>query len=279
VSSHAVRAVVDVAAEHGICSREPVVLRDLTNVVVHLAPAPVVGRVPVTLGRLRGPAWEREVVALASFLADAGAPTVAPARELPTGPHERDGFVISFWEHVDHDPERFDAAAAGRSLRELHESLARYPGTLPRFERLDEIERVIEGLRPPEAGVLRRAHARLSALPLVAVRPLHGDAHFRNVLWTRQGPRWTDLENACLGPIEYDLAGLVWRDMYGTDQALAAYGVHDGERLGLVTPYLALFLAAWSLDIAERHPQTRPHALERFERVRRWLEDSDEERR
>jgi hypothetical protein len=274
VASHAVRVAVSVAAEHGIRCEEPVVLRDLTNVLVHLAPTPVVARVPITLSRLRGSRWEGEVVALASFLAEAGAPIVGPARELPPGPHERHGVLVSFWEHVDHNPDRFDAAAVGRSLRELHEALAWYSGGLPRFERLEEIDRVIEGLRPPDAALLREAHSRLTALPLSAERPLHGDVHFGNVLWTSQGPRWTDLENACVGPVEYDLAGLAWRAMDGTDQALAAYGVHDHERLGQVTPFLALFLAAWTLDLAERHPWTRPFAQERVERVRAWLEES-----
>jgi Phosphotransferase enzyme family len=274
--SRTVHAVIDVAEEHGIRCAEPVILRDLTNVLVHLAPAPVVARVPVTLGRLRGPGWEREVVALATFLAEVGAPIVRPAPELPPGPHERNGLVISFWEHVDHNPKRFDAGAVGRSLRELHEALARYRRALPRFERLDEIERVIDGLRPPDAAVLRQAHARLTAEPPIAARPLHGDVHFNNVLWTPEGPRWTDLENACVGPVEYDLAGLVWRDMDGTDEALAAYGAHDHERLRHVTPFLALFLAAWTLDLAERHPWTRPYAQERLELVRAWLDEPSE---
>jgi hypothetical protein len=101
---------------------------------------------------------------------------------------------------------------------------------------------------------------------------------FGNVLWTSHGPRWTDLENACIGPVEYDLSGIAWRAMDGTDHALAAYGPHDRERLQQVTPFLALFLAAWTLDLAKRHPWTRPYAQERpqerLDRVREWLDDS-----
>lgn len=267
-------AAVAVAADLGISCREPVVLRDLTNVVVHLSPAPVVARVPITLGRLRGRRWEAEIVALASFLADAGAPVVAPSRELPPGPHEREGFVVSFWEHVDHDPERFDAAEAGRSLRRLHDALASYPRPLPRFERLDEIARVIEGLQRTDAAILREAHARLSArtrLDANDLRPIHGDVHFGNVLWSPDGPRWNDLENACLGPVEYDLAGIAWRDDEGTAEALAAYAEHSAERIEHVTPYLVLFLAAWTLDLAGRHPRVRWAADERLGWVRRWL--------
>lgn len=273
MTSRAVPAAVGLARELGVRCDEPVVLRDLTNVVIQLAPAPVVARVSVTLGRLRGADWEREVVALASFLADVDAPVVRPSAELPAGPHEHDGLVISFWEHVEHDPERADAATAGHSLRELHTKLQRYPGRLPRFERLDEIQDVIDGLPRPEAAVLREAHARLADAPVAGpVRPIHGDVHFRNVLWSPDGPRWNDLENACLGPVEYDLAGLAWRGDNGTGEALRAYGPHSEQRLHEVTPFLALFLAAWTLDLAERHPQVRPFAEERLEWVRSWLE-------
>ena len=56
------------------------------------------------------------------------------------------------------------------------------------------------------------------------------------MLWSPEGPRWNDLENACRGPIEYDLAGIAWRDDEGTEAALAAYGEHSAERLELARP-------------------------------------------
>jgi hypothetical protein len=251
---------------------EPVIVRDLTNVLVHLAPAPVVVRVPVTLARLRGPGWEELVVRLAAFLADEGAPVVPPSRLLPPGPHLVDGLTVSFWEHVDHDRDRFDPVEAGRSLRDLHAALARCPLPLPGFERLDEVARVLDALPPSgQVDVLRSAHVRLGDTGLPG-RPLHGDAHFNNILWSPDGPLWTDLENACTGPAEYDLAALRWRGWDGTAEALAAYGGHDDEVVERVTPYLALFLAAWTLELAEVRPSVRPFAEERVDWVRRWLD-------
>src|SRR5207248_11716896 len=38
--------------------------------------------------------------------------------------------------------------------------------------------------------------------------PLHGDTHVGNVLFTPDGPIWADLETACVGPLEWDLAQL-----------------------------------------------------------------------
>jgi aminoglycoside phosphotransferase (APT) family kinase protein len=260
-SREAIVAALDVARSLWIDCGEPVVVRDLTNVLVHLAPAPVVARVPLTLSLLRGRGWYAQEVELAAWLAREGAPVAAPATEVDPGPHEHGGFLVSLWRWVDHEPERFDPVAAGRSLRELHGALARYPGALPPFDRLDEIERLLDRLEPSPAASaeelarLRAAHARLAARPRpTAERPLHGDSHFRNLLWTAGGPLWGDLENACSGPVEFDLACLTWRGAPGTDEALTAYGPYDSALVQEVTPFLALLLAAWTIVIAQRVP-------------------------
>ena len=258
-------AALAVAAEHHLPVRDPRVVRDLTNVLVHLRPAPVVARVPLTFTRLRGPEWFAQEVELGGFLAAAGAPAVGPAAGVDPGPHERDGFLVSFWQYVDHDPERFGARAAGRALCELHRALARYPGKLPRFDRLGEIARLLARIEPSEVvsgdelDGLREAHARLAltSVPSSGGQPIHGDSHFRNVLWSPEGPVWTDLENACWGPVELDLACLEYRRGSGgeeTDEALAAYGEYDPAMLERVMPFLALVLAAWTIVVIERTP-------------------------
>jgi Ser/Thr protein kinase RdoA (MazF antagonist) len=259
-TERAVRAALAVGRAQGLDAREPRVLRDLTNVLVHLAPVPVVARIPITLARLRPPAWFAQEVELASFLARAGAPVAPPAAAVDPGPHHHDGFVVSLWAYVDHDPDRFDPAAVGTALRDLHDALAGYREPLPGCERLHEIGTLLEQLRPSDlvsaddlAG-LRRLHGRLASSPLPAGRPLHGDSHFNNVLWGPDGPLWSDLENACSGPVEYDLACLAWRDFPGTADALAAYGTFDEPLLDGTVPFLALFLAAWTVVVVSRVP-------------------------
>jgi hypothetical protein len=61
-SRRAVDAAVSLTREHGLRVEEPVVLNDLFSLMVHLRAAPV----------------------------------VTPSRELPPGPHERNGSPISF---------------------------------------------------------------------------------------------------------------------------------------------------------------------------------------
>jgi hypothetical protein len=268
-TERALAAALAVARAHGLPTDSPVIVRDLTNVLVHLAPAPIVARVPVTLARLRGPEWFEEEMRLARFLADQGAPIVPPAEDVTPGPHRRDGFQISFWRWIDHDPERLDAGAAGRSLRDLHVALSHYPGALPTCDRLAEVRRLLStfGLTA-ELEELRAFADRLEPLD---GRPLHGDAHLGNVLWSRQGPLWNDLENACRGPAEYDLACLRFRGLPAAEDAIAAYGAHDPARIDAVMPHLTLALAAWTQLVVERSdvPAHHEEARRRIERALR----------
>jgi Phosphotransferase enzyme family len=279
-TERALRAVAAVARNHGLPVDRMRVVRDLTNVLVHLEPAPVVARVPITLARFRDRDWFAQVVALARFLVDAGAPVAPPTDEADPGPHEHDGLLLELWTHVDHDPERFDPAAAGRSLRDLHEALATYPDPLPTFDRLDEVGRLLPSLAisddvsADDLAALREAHARLSAEPVPQGTPLHGDAHLRNILWSSSGPLWSDLENVCAGPVEYDLAAVIWRRQEGMHEALAAYGAYDAEVVERVTPFLAVFLAAWTIRVVERDRGSaggRAELRRRLDWVRSWL--------
>jgi hypothetical protein len=250
------------------------VLRDLTNLLVHLAPAPVVARVPLTLSRLRGPGWFRGEVELAGFLERAGAPLARLAGGVDPGPHEHGGLIVTFWAYIDHDPDRADGAAAGRSLRELHDALSGWTGTLPSCDRLGEVARLLALLEPSDlvsAEELEALRGLCAARrPLAPGRPLHGDSHLRNILWSPEGPLWTDLENVCSGPVEYDLACLSWRRQPGTTEALAAYGAHDERLRDELEPVLALFLAAWTIVVVTRVP-TAEGAEEARRRIRRAL--------
>ena len=272
-----VEAAVAVARAQGLRVDEPVVLRDLTNALVRLDPSPVVARVPRTLSRLRGRDWFALEVRVVSWLAEIGAPVAPPSTLVDPGPHEHGGFLVSFWEVVDHDESRFDAAAGGRALRELHAALETCPEELPPFHRLDEIVRLLDLLQPSELvsqeeiDGMRAVGALLAAKPVPPLRPIHGDAHLRNLLWTPVGPRWTDFENLCAGPVEYDLACISWRGRSEDAAALHAYGRHDERLRSRMEPYVALFLAPWTLTIAERHPI--PEGIEEARRrVRRALE-------
>ena len=141
--ARAVGAARAVAAAHGLRTDDVRVLHDGANVVVDLAPAPVVARVATLTGRIRPDVrvpFGREV-ALATALTAAGAAVVPPSDLLPPGVHEHDGTVLSFWRRVDVLPDRPTAQDAGRALADLHEVLADLPApaTPPLDTPLDDL--------------------------------------------------------------------------------------------------------------------------------------------
>ncbi|MBV8113858.1 MAG: phosphotransferase [Silvibacterium sp.] len=222
LSRRAVAAALVVSRNLGLhCSDAPEVVADSSNVLVHLVPAPVVARVATTTALVRKPArqWLALDLDLAGYLAVRNFPVVPPCRELPAGPHQHDGFALTFWEFIEHDRSYIAAAQeVGPLLRELHSILHGYSGPLRRLSPFAEIPQWLgeveswNSIDPADIAILRRGFAVISAeiesLHL-AEQPLHGDAHKKNVLKTSKGLVWTDFEDACSGPIEWDLACFV----------------------------------------------------------------------
>ena len=246
----AVAAMVALARENGLRVDEPVVLNDLFSLMVHLRPAPVVARIATCMPKLRTPItdWLGLEIAVTTFLPEQGAPVVAPSRELPPGPHEHDGFAISFWTYVRPDPDRTPTAAdCSAMLIDLHAALRSYPGELPMvgandiprgLELLDHAGNVLSGA---DVDLLRASAERLRPhweAPGGNVQPLHGDAHPGNLVATRDGELvWIDFEDVCRGPLEWDLATMMDLD------AVVAHHQPDPEVLARCTELRALQVA------------------------------------
>ena len=270
----AVAAALAVARAHGLQTGDPRVLSDGVNVVVHLHPAPVVARVATLTPLLRpdiGRPFAREV-ALAQALADAGAAVVPPSDLLPPGPHVHDGLTLSFWRYVELLPEQPTATQAGRSLAELHEvlgGLAPVDGT-PLDRPLADL--AVFADRGTELGadpaLVTRTTDLASALePLLdgPVRALHGDAHPGNLLVTRDGLRWTDLEDTCPGPLGWDLASLRNTGRLDGRAALDAMpGAPTDEDLAPLLWLRQLYSGAWWFVHAARVPEHLPEARQRL---------------
>jgi hypothetical protein len=268
-------AAVAVARDLGLRCDTPEVVADGSNVLVHLAPSLVVARVATTTALVRKPArwWLALDLDLAGYLAARSFPVVPPSREVPAGPHQYDDLALTFWEFVEHDRSYVAGAEeVGRFLRDLHTELRGYRGELRRLspfaeipQWLDEVESwdTVDGV---DIAMLRRGFAAVAAeiealgLP---EQPLHGDAHKKNVLKTGKGLVWTDFEDACYGPIEWDLACFVRTSLEPAEVALASYGSQlDLDRL---KPFFAardLQGAAWGAILATRFPDRKERAAE-----------------
>jgi hypothetical protein len=234
-TASAVDAAVAVARAHGHTVERPRVLAESNNVIVDLAPAPVVARVANTIAAVReegGAVHLRREVEIAGWAAERGGPVVPPSRSMPPGPHECGGHLITFWERADGEAgASFEEAAP--VLRELHELLVDYPGQLRVLSPvLDEVPAMLAAVAG-DPGAAERArligeHLELARPELIEhalpIRPLHGDSHPGNLL--RMGDRlvWNDFEDACLAPVQWDLACLLRMPATPTAEGLAVYG-------------------------------------------------------
>ena len=283
LSVRAVAAAVAIARAHGVRCTTPAVLTDRSNVLVHLRPAPVVARVATTTALVRPNArvWLAREIAVAQFLVARGAGVVPPSSEVPPGPHEADGFAVSFWRFVVHHPDHLPAAVeVGRSLAALHRVLRDFPDALPYLASpLDEVPRWLDALERAGAlatsdlTLLRQVYERVAAVlrtPVGPVQALHGDAHTHNVLVTAEGLLWTDFEDTCCGPLAWDLACFARTAPWGAEAALASYG--DAPSQEALQPYVeARFLqgTVWYAVLALRFPECQAQAKAA---LRRWHE-------
>jgi len=217
MSESAVKTAVAVAAEHGLVSDDPIVLRDAWHVLVHLRPLPLVARVSSGRPYPEGPPEDDVIreLAVASHAARAGAPVIPPSDLLDPGPHRHGGHVVAFWKYV-HPRREVEPVAAGEGLRAIHDALADYDGDLPSLH-TDDLVAITDRLEPSaDVEFLRKLGTRE---PAGAPQAIHGDAHLANCL---PGPLWHDFETTCRGPREFDLAALTLSDVVRADDAAAA---------------------------------------------------------
>lgn len=232
-----ISAAEETALAYGIRPDRREVLQNGHTVVVRLTETLVARVVTDKDGPRQGMDWFSREIAVARHLAEKGAPVIPVHPEIPPGPHERAGYPINFWrfvERVDAEPE---PRAAGRALFRCHESLRSFPGALPELAILTETAALLgrlerEGAFPATTVRLLRGRLEdsLEALRDYPMQPLHGDAHPGNMMLTTEGLLWTDWEDTFHGPVEWDLASVIWNARILEEDHAAADGVMDGYR-------------------------------------------------
>jgi Ser/Thr protein kinase RdoA (MazF antagonist) len=216
-------------------------------------------------------------LAITAYLARCGAPAAGP---YDAGAHEADGFTVTLWDYLDHDPDRsLDGAAAGRGLREMHDLLAApdaptFAG-LPDFARLDQASAIVAELvlddrdRADLEELVDRARSAHESLRRLPVQPLHGDAWLGNVLRTPMGPVWSDFELTCRGPREVDVAANLSVARHrgkrpGDDELLEGYGDIDLAVVARVMPVALVPFVAWTFRLSGARAEYLTPARERL---------------
>jgi hypothetical protein len=235
---------------------DAVVLQNSNKLAVRLLPCDVLARVAPLAQQVA--LFELE---LAQRLAKTESPVAALEPRVKPRAYERDGFVVTLWTYYPSvTPPEVAPVPYANALKRLHSGMRKLDVVTPHFtDRVSEAQQLVANLDQTPAladadrellsgalGSLRRTIADRGD----AEQLLHGEPHPGNLLSTKNGPLFIDLETCCRGPVEFDLAHVpeeVARHYPGVDQDLL------GECRGLV---LAM-VAAWRWDAGDQFPNGR----------------------
>ena len=282
-----IRAATETALAHGATVDRCEILQDGSTLVLRLS-EDLVARVVTDLeGPRKGGDWFARENAVALHLTQSGAPVIPLYKGIPPGPHEHLGYTLNFWQFVTAIDAEPDAMEIGKRLRQCHVALQTLPMALPKLAIVTEGIELLDTLRqrqlfPEETLQLLRGHleAALATLSAFPAQALHGDAHGGNLMNTTQGLLWTDWEDAFAGPVEWDVASIIWNaklldnDQATVDRILAGYreagGSINEEALHHSLVARAAVMTAWYPIL---YPNPNAERRERLQRRLAWLRE------
>lgn len=252
---YAIDAAVDTLASYGITPDRCEILQDRSTLVLRLTETLVARVVQDRSGPRQGTEWFARENAIARHLTVSGAPIIPLHSALPPGPHEQNGFPINFWVFVTRIDSEPNPRELGSRLRQCHEILRSFPEPLPEMGILTETQAILEERELFPASTQQMLQDRLThslqALRQFPMQPLHGDAHVGNAMNTTRGLLWTDWEDAFSGPVEWDVASLIWNakildeDHATVDAMLTGYGEVNETALEQSLIARAAVITAW----------------------------------
>jgi len=251
----AIAAATSVAASLGLPASDAIVLHNSNRLALRLTPCDVLARVAPPVQE----AAQFEVE-LAQRLAEVGCPVGRLDPRVDPLVHTRDGFAVALWIYYEPLTPHVSPVDYANALERLHAGMRTVDWPTPRFtDRIAQAEEVVADpdLSPELAdadrvflsttlGSLRRAIDDRGALEQL----LHGEPHQGNVLSTKNGPLFTDLETCCRGPVEFDLAHVA--------EAVCEHYPRVNQGLLNECRHLVLaMVAAWRWDHRDQFPNGR----------------------
>ena len=211
----AMAAAMSIASSLDLTVDDAIVLHDSNKLTLRLLPCDVIARVArVAPGALQGAQFEVE---LAQRLAASGCPVAALERRVDPRVYERDGFVVTLWTYYEPaTPLEISPADYASALERLHAGMRTLAIPAPHFtDRVEQAQQLVASRDQTPAladadrellGDTLRSLRRVIGDCGAAEQLLHGEPHAGNVLTTKNGLLFIDLETCCRGPVEFDLA-------------------------------------------------------------------------
>jgi hypothetical protein len=207
-----VAAATSIASSLGLTAGDATVLQDSNTLIVRLLPCDVLARVAPVEHQVA-----RFEIEIAQRLAESGSPVAALEPRVDPRVYERDGFAVTLWTYYEPAaPREVPPAGYASALERLHAGMRTLDVPAPHFtDRVEQAQQLVANRERTPAladadrellgGTLRRLRRVLGGRGGVE-QLLHGEPHPGNLLATKDGPLFIDLETCCRGPVEFDLA-------------------------------------------------------------------------
>lgn len=266
-AQRAVAAAMSIASSLGLPVDEAIVLNDSNKVTLRLLPCDVLARVAPVAQQVA--LFEIE---LAQRLAESGSPVAALEPRVEPRVYERDGFVVTLWTYYEPvTPDVVSPADHAHALEQLHAGMRKIDVPTPHFtDRVESAQQLVASrdLTPELADAdrdllsntlrrLRRAIDERSP----AEQLLHGEPHPGNVLSTKNGLLFIDLETCCRGPVEFDLA-------HAPEEVSEHYPDVDQDLLRDCRILVLAMITTWRWDRGDRLPNGRQLGTEWLGQIR-----------
>ena len=232
---------------------DAIVLHDSNKLAVRLLPCDVLARIAPAMDQVA-----QFEVELAQRLAETESPVGALEPRVEPRVYERDGFVVTLWTYYKPvTPREVSPADYADALERLHAGMRKLDVRTPHFtDRVEEAQQLVESrnLTPELAGADRellsntlRSRRQAIGDRGAAEQLLHGEPHPGNVLSTKTGLLFIDLETCCRGPVEFDLAHV-------PEDASERYADADEELLSECRGLVLAMVGAWRWDLGDQFP-------------------------
>ncbi|KOP69192.1 hypothetical protein AMS62_21115 [Bacillus sp. FJAT-18019] len=207
-------------ANFGLNDATPVVLSRGGNIIIHLAPHPIVARVAA----LTNPdqqdhhickKLEQELL-VASHLHDQGVPVLRPVYLAGERAYKLDRHWMTFWEYVPPTTLSFPSPRdAVDMVNTLSLAMEQYTGQISVLGVWKRVHQSVNRLSKHPDELIQQLICKFNVLDQqmhtdsTLLVPSHGDAHARNLLPSPRGWIWMDFEDVSWMPRYWDLASFV----------------------------------------------------------------------
>jgi hypothetical protein len=265
-----VTAAMSIASSLDLAVDDAIVLHDSNKLTLRVLPCDVVARVAPVAHQVAQ--FELD---LAQRLAESGCPVAALESRVEPRVYERDGFVVTLWTYYESAaPREVSPADYAVALERLHAGMRQLDVPAPHFtDRVESAQQLVASRDHTPAladadrkllGDTLRDLRRVIGECGGAEQLLHGEPHPGNVLTTKNGLLFVDLETCCRGPVEFDLA-------HAPEEVFRLYPGVDHHLLRECQILVLAMITTWRWDSGDQFPNGRQLGTEWLSHIRAAL--------